>query len=121
MITAYGMAALSRPVAGTLVEEFCAVRRSRSCEMRLLDGVIITAGEFRIAKQSEISVGVNPWRCTAREHQIDQARPMRDQRRVTSGGAGAVDHTGSRRREVVWDFSPARAWYSSHPQGVKRV
>jgi hypothetical protein len=43
-------------VGGTLIEEFCAVRRSKSCEVRRIDGVIIKGGEFRIAKQSEVSV-----------------------------------------------------------------
>lgn len=41
---------------GTLVEEFCAVQRSRTCAVRLIDAVIIKGGEFRVAKQSEISV-----------------------------------------------------------------
>jgi hypothetical protein len=43
-------------VGGTLIEEFCAVRRSRTCGVRLLDGVIIKGGKFRIAKQSEVSL-----------------------------------------------------------------
>ena len=43
-------------VGGTLVEEFCAVRRSPTCGVRLLDGVIIKGGEFRIAQQSEVRV-----------------------------------------------------------------
>jgi hypothetical protein len=43
-------------VGGTLVEEFCAVRRSPTCGIRLLDGVIIRGGEFRIAEQSEVTV-----------------------------------------------------------------
>jgi hypothetical protein len=43
-------------VGGTLVEEFCAVRRSRTCGTRLLDGVIIKGEEHRIARQSEVSV-----------------------------------------------------------------
>jgi hypothetical protein len=41
---------------GTLVEEFCAVRRSATCGIRLLDGVIIKGGECRIARQAEVSV-----------------------------------------------------------------
>jgi hypothetical protein len=45
-----------KQVGGTLVEEFCAVPRSRSCGNRVLDGVIIKGGEFRIARQSEVSV-----------------------------------------------------------------
>ena len=43
-------------VGGTLVEEFCAVRRTPSCGQRLLDGVIIKGGECRIARQLEVSV-----------------------------------------------------------------
>jgi len=43
-------------VGGTLIEEFCAVRRSSTCGVRLLDRVIIKGGEFRIAKQSEVSL-----------------------------------------------------------------
>src|SRR5947208_16901900 len=41
-------------VGGTLVEEFCAVPRSGTCSVRLLDGVIIRGGDFRIARQSEV-------------------------------------------------------------------
>src|SRR6188474_3238409 len=43
-------------IGGTLVEEFCAVRRSQTCSVRLLDGVIIKGGERRIAKQSEVII-----------------------------------------------------------------
>lgn len=43
-------------VGGTLIEEFCAVPRSISCSVRLLDGVIIKGGDFRIAHQAEVSV-----------------------------------------------------------------
>ena len=43
-------------VGGTLIEEFCAVPRSRECSNRLIDGVIIKGEEFRIARQSEIDV-----------------------------------------------------------------
>ena len=43
-------------VGGTLIEEFCAVRRSKSCQVRRIDGVIIKGGEFRIAQHSEVSV-----------------------------------------------------------------
>src|SRR6266516_472889 len=39
-------------VGGTLIEEFCVVRRSRTCGVRLLDGVIIKVYEQRIARQS---------------------------------------------------------------------
>ncbi len=45
-----------RQVGGTLIEEFLAVRRTVSCGQRLLDGLIIRGGEFRIARQSEVSV-----------------------------------------------------------------
>jgi hypothetical protein len=43
-------------VGGTLIEEFCAVPRSSSCSVRLLDGVIIRGGEFHMARQSEVSI-----------------------------------------------------------------
>jgi hypothetical protein len=43
-------------VGGTLIEEFCAVPRTSTCGARLLDGVIIKGGEFRIAPRSEVSV-----------------------------------------------------------------
>ena len=43
-------------VGGTLVEEFCAVPRSCDCSNRLIDGIIIKGGEFRIAKQSDVTV-----------------------------------------------------------------
>ena len=43
-------------VGGTLVEEFCAVPRSRECSNRLIDGVIIKGEEFRIARQAEIDI-----------------------------------------------------------------
>lgn len=43
-------------VGGTLVEEFVAVKRTATCGVRILDGVIIRDGEFRIAKQSEVSI-----------------------------------------------------------------
>ena len=45
-----------RQVGGTLIEEFVAVYRTPTCGQRLLDGVIIRGGEFRIARQSEVSV-----------------------------------------------------------------
>lgn len=45
-----------RQVGGTLVEEFVAVKRTATCGVRILDGVIIRDGEFRIAKQSEVSI-----------------------------------------------------------------
>jgi len=45
-----------RQVRGTLIEEFLAVRRTATCGQRLLDGVIVRGGAFRIARQSEVSV-----------------------------------------------------------------
>ena len=43
-------------VGGTLIEEFVAVKRTSKCGVRVLDGVIIKDGDFRIAKQSEVSI-----------------------------------------------------------------
>lgn len=43
-------------VGGTLIEEFIAVKRSASCGQRSLDGVIVQGSEFKIARQSEVSV-----------------------------------------------------------------
>lgn len=43
-------------VGGTLIEEFCAVQRSPSCGIHLLDAVIVKDGPFQIARQSEVSV-----------------------------------------------------------------
>ena len=43
-------------VEGTLIEEFVAINGSGTCGKRLLDGVIIQDGEFKVARQSEISV-----------------------------------------------------------------
>lgn len=43
-------------VGGTLIEEFCAVRPSGSCGVRLLDGVIIKGCEFRVARPSEVTI-----------------------------------------------------------------
>lgn len=45
-----------RQVGGTLIEEFVAVRRTKDCGPRLLDGVIIKDGEHRIARQPEVSL-----------------------------------------------------------------
>lgn len=45
-----------RQVGGTLIEEFVAVRRTKDCGPRLLDGVIIKDGEKRIARQSEVTL-----------------------------------------------------------------
>src|SRR2546425_12334918 len=41
---------------GTLVEEFRAVSGSESWGTRLLDGVLIKGGEFRIARQDEVTL-----------------------------------------------------------------
>lgn len=43
-------------VGGTLIEEFCVVRGSRSCGTRLLDGVIVKGGPLVIARQSDVSL-----------------------------------------------------------------
>jgi hypothetical protein len=43
-------------VGGTLIEEFVAVEGSSTCGRRVLDGVIIQGGEYRIARQSEVSI-----------------------------------------------------------------
>jgi hypothetical protein len=45
-----------RQVGGTLIEEFVAVRPTPTCGQRRIDGVIICGGEFRVARQSEVSV-----------------------------------------------------------------
>ena len=45
-----------RQEGGTLIEEFEVVKRTPENSRRVLDGVIIKNGEFRIAKQSEVSV-----------------------------------------------------------------
>ena len=45
-----------RKVGGTLIEEFVAVKETPTCGRRVLDGVIIPEGEFRIAHQSEVSL-----------------------------------------------------------------
>jgi hypothetical protein len=43
-------------VGGTLIEEFVAIEGTSKCGRRVLDGVIIRDGEFRIAQQSEASL-----------------------------------------------------------------
>jgi hypothetical protein len=43
-------------VGGTLIEEFVAVRRTRTCGRRWLDGVIVRDGECKIAHQAEVSL-----------------------------------------------------------------
>ena len=43
-------------VGGTLIEEFCAVRRGQDCSNRLIDGIIIKGGERRIANGSEVDL-----------------------------------------------------------------
>jgi hypothetical protein len=45
---------LATGLAGTLIEEFCAVRGSRACRIRLLEGVIVKDGPFVIARQSDV-------------------------------------------------------------------
>ena len=46
-------------VKGTLIEEFCAVRRAPGCGARCIDGVIIKGGEFRIARKAEVDIEGN--------------------------------------------------------------
>ncbi|HEY3873950.1 MAG TPA: hypothetical protein VGM92_00605 [Candidatus Kapabacteria bacterium] len=43
-------------VGGTLVEEFCAQKKTSETGRRLLDAIIITEGEQKIASQSEVSI-----------------------------------------------------------------
>ena len=43
-------------VGGTLVEEFCAVRRGEACGNRLIDGIIIKGRERRVARGSELDL-----------------------------------------------------------------
>src|SRR5262245_49269059 len=43
-------------VGGTLIEEFCAVPRSKTCGTRLLDAVIVKGGPTVRARQSEVSI-----------------------------------------------------------------
>ena len=43
-------------IGGTLIEEFPAVTKGDSNSRRLLDGVVILGGEFRIAKASEVDI-----------------------------------------------------------------
>jgi hypothetical protein len=43
-------------VGGTLIEEFIVVQRTPTCGQRVVDGVIIKDGEYRIAKQAEVSL-----------------------------------------------------------------
>ena len=45
-----------KQVGGTLVEEFVAVNGGTDRGKRVLDGIIIPSGEFRIAKQHEVSI-----------------------------------------------------------------
>ena len=45
-----------KQVGGTLVEEFVAVNGRADRGKRVLDGIIIPSGEFRIAKQHEVSI-----------------------------------------------------------------
>ena len=59
-----------RQVGGTLVEEFCAVKRGSGCGQRLIDGVIVFDGEHRVAKQAEVNL-------TDRHIIVVQAKAMR--------------------------------------------
>ena len=43
-------------VGGTLIEEFVAVEGTSQCGRRVLDGLIILDGEFRMAQQSAVSL-----------------------------------------------------------------
>ena len=43
-------------IGGTLIQEFCAVRPSRSCGVRLLDGLIVKGGLFKLARRSEVAI-----------------------------------------------------------------
>jgi hypothetical protein len=43
-------------VGGTLIEEFVAVEGTSQCGRRVLDGLVVLDGEFRIAPQSEASL-----------------------------------------------------------------
>ena len=45
-----------KQIGGTLVEEFIAVNGRADHGKRVLDGIIIPSGEFRIAKQHEVSI-----------------------------------------------------------------
>ncbi len=42
-----------RTIGGTLVEEFCAVKRSKTCGQRLIDGIILPNLETKIVKSKE--------------------------------------------------------------------
>ena len=43
-------------VGGTLIEEFVAVEGTSQCGRRVLDGLVVVDGEFRIAQQTEVSL-----------------------------------------------------------------
>ncbi len=45
-----------RQVGGTLIEEFCAVPRSKKCGTRVLDAVIVKGGPAKRARQSEVQI-----------------------------------------------------------------
>ena len=45
-----------RLVGGTLIEEFPAVRRSKECAQRLIDGIIVKGGEHRIAHWRDVDL-----------------------------------------------------------------
>jgi hypothetical protein len=43
-------------VGGTLIEEIVSVKGASQCGRRVLNGLVILSGEFRIALQSEVSL-----------------------------------------------------------------
>ena len=43
-------------IGGTLVEEFAVTRRTKTSQMRLLDGLILPNDEHRIAKASDVDL-----------------------------------------------------------------
>jgi hypothetical protein len=45
-----------RRIGGTLIEEFCAVRRANGCSVRLLDAVIVKGGAMKRARQKDVSI-----------------------------------------------------------------
>lgn len=45
-----------RQIGGTLIEEFCAVKRSKGCATRLLDGIIVKGGPMKRARQADVSI-----------------------------------------------------------------
>jgi hypothetical protein len=43
-------------VGGTRIEEFVAVEGTSRCGRRVLDGLVVLDGEFRIAQQAEVAL-----------------------------------------------------------------